>query len=284
MGGCDKTTPALLMGAISMNLPAIFLPAGPMLRGDWKGQFLGSGSDVWKYWAEKRAGNLTEEAWEEIENGIARSYGHCMTMGTASTMTSATEAHGPHAVGRGVDSRRRIRVTRAWRAATGRRIVDMVWEDLKPRDILTRRQLRQRDHRGARARRLDQRARAPGRDGAARAASPLTLDRFDELSRRTPLRRQRAARGQVPDGGFLLRRRPARAAARRSPTCSPLGETTVSGRTLGEDLAGAEIYNADVILPRERALVGSRAASRCCAAISRPTARSSSRPRRSRSC
>ena len=72
MGGCDKTTPALMMGAISMNLPAIFLPAGPMLRGDWRGQFLGSGSDTWKYWAEKRAGKLSDEAWEEIENGIAR--------------------------------------------------------------------------------------------------------------------------------------------------------------------------------------------------------------------
>src|SRR4051812_12169386 len=94
MGGCDKTTPALLMGAISMNLPALFLPAGPMLRGDWRGQFLGSGSDVWKFWAEKRAGNLSEVAWEEIENGIARSQGHCMTMGTASTMTSAVEALG----------------------------------------------------------------------------------------------------------------------------------------------------------------------------------------------
>ena len=106
MGGCDKTTPALLMGAISMNLPAIFLPAGPMLRGDWRGQFLGSGSDVWKYWAEKRAGNLSEAAWEEIENGIARSHGHCMTMGTASTMTSAAEALGMTLARRRVDSRR----------------------------------------------------------------------------------------------------------------------------------------------------------------------------------
>ncbi len=94
MGGCDKTTPALLMGAISMNLPAIFMPAGPMLRGHWRDQTLGSGSDVWKYWAEKRAGNITEEQWLEIEDGIARSPGHCMTMGTASTMTSAAEALG----------------------------------------------------------------------------------------------------------------------------------------------------------------------------------------------
>ncbi len=71
MGGCDKTTPALLMGAISVNLPAIFLPAGPMLRGDWNGVVLGSGSDTWKYWAELRCGNITQEEWTGIENGIA---------------------------------------------------------------------------------------------------------------------------------------------------------------------------------------------------------------------
>src|SRR6202042_2611800 len=85
MGGCDKTTPALLMGAISMDLPTIFLPAGPMLRGAYRGQTLGSGSDVWKYWDEKRAGRISEADWSEMEAGIARSYGVCMTMGTAST-------------------------------------------------------------------------------------------------------------------------------------------------------------------------------------------------------
>ena len=94
MGGCDKTTPALVMGAISMDLPTIFMPAGPMLRGDYKGEFLGSGSDTWKYWAELRAGNITEQDWQDVEDGIARSPGHCMTMGTASTMTSAVEVLG----------------------------------------------------------------------------------------------------------------------------------------------------------------------------------------------
>jgi dihydroxyacid dehydratase/phosphogluconate dehydratase len=94
MGGCDKTTPGLLMGASSMDLPTLFMPAGPMLRGHWGGTTLGSGSDTWKYWADLRAGNITQEDWQEIENGIARSPGHCMTMGTASTMTSATEALG----------------------------------------------------------------------------------------------------------------------------------------------------------------------------------------------
>src|ERR1700693_6213715 len=122
MGGCDKTTPALLMGAISMNLPAIFMPAGPMLRGSWRGNALGSGSDVWKYWAELRAGTITSEDWGEIEQGIARSPGHCMTMGTASTMTSAAEALEMTLPGAAsipaADSRHAVMATR-----TGKRIV-----------------------------------------------------------------------------------------------------------------------------------------------------------------
>src|ERR1700744_1303591 len=94
MGGCDKTTPALLMGAISADLPAIFLPAGPMLRGNWNGRSVGSGTDVWRSWAERRAGQLNECEWRALEDGVARSAGHCMTMGTASTMTAAAEALG----------------------------------------------------------------------------------------------------------------------------------------------------------------------------------------------
>src|SRR4051812_22102448 len=94
LGGCDKTTPGLLMGAISMNVPAVFLPAGAMLRGNWGGKILGSGSDVWKFWAEKEAGRITEKDWKEMEAGIARSFGTCMTMGTASTMAGIVEAMG----------------------------------------------------------------------------------------------------------------------------------------------------------------------------------------------
>src|ERR1700676_5693248 len=94
MGGCDKTTPGLLMGSISMNLPAIFLPAGPMLRGNWNGQPLGSGTDIWKYWAERCAGTITDQEWNSMEEGIARSPGFCMTMGTAATMTALAEALG----------------------------------------------------------------------------------------------------------------------------------------------------------------------------------------------
>jgi len=136
MGGCDKTTPALTMGAISLDLPMIFLPAGPMLRGNYKGKYLGSGSDGWKYWDELRAGNITENDWAEVESGIARSYGHCMTMGTASTMTAIAESIGlclPGASSIPAADSNHIRMS----ANVGKRIVDMVWEDLKPSKIIT---------------------------------------------------------------------------------------------------------------------------------------------------
>ena len=185
MGGCDKTTPALVMGAISMNLPAIFMPAGPMLRGDYNGEFLGSGSDTWKYWAELRAGNITEKDWQDVEDGIARSPGHCMTMGTASTMTSAAEVLGLTLPGAASipapDSRHAQMAT-----LTGKRIVDMVWEDLKPSDILT-------------AGSFDNAVTAVLALGgstnaivhliamARRAGVALDLERFDALARKTPV-------------------------------------------------------------------------------------------------
>src|ERR671912_180315 len=136
LGGCDKTTPALVMGAISAQLPFIFVPAGPMLRASWRGQTLGSGSDVWKYWDELRAGNISQADWSSAEERIASSPGHCMTMGTASTMTSAVEALGLSLPGAASipapDSRHAQMAT-----LTGKRIVEMVWEDLKPLDIAT---------------------------------------------------------------------------------------------------------------------------------------------------
>ena len=138
MGGCDKTTPGLVMGAISAGVPMIYVPAGPMLRGNYKGQALGSGSDGWKYWDERRAGNLTAEEWTEVEAGIARSYGTCMTMGTASTMTAMAETLGltiPGASSIPAADAGHIRMA----AQTGRRIVDMVWDDLTPEKILDRR-------------------------------------------------------------------------------------------------------------------------------------------------
>ncbi len=137
MGGCDKTTPGLIMGAISAGVPFIFVPAGPMLRGNWHGKQLGSGSDTWKLWDERRAGNMTQAQWLEVEGGIARSHGTCMTMGTASTMTGIAEAAGftlPNASAIPAVDSNHIRMG----AQSGRRIVDMVWEDLTPAKMLSR--------------------------------------------------------------------------------------------------------------------------------------------------
>jgi len=252
MGGCDKTTPALLMGAISTNLPAIFMPGGPMLRGDWRGQFLGSGSDVWKYWAEKRAGNLAEDAWQEMENGIARSPGHCMTMGTASTMTSASEALGFTLSGAAsipaADSRHARMAS-----ATGRRIVDMVWDDLKPRDFLT-------------AASFDNAITAVLALGgstnalvhlialARRSGIELALDRFDTLARKTPL-----LADVRPAGRFLMEdfyyAGGLRALLATVSDLLALDCMTVTGRTLGESIEGAQTWNREVIRPRDRPLV-----------------------------
>ena len=254
MGGCDKTTPGLLMGAISMNLPAIYMPGGPMLRGNWRDQTLGSGSDVWKYWAELRAGNINEDQWQEIENGIARSPGHCMTMGTASTMTSASEALGftlPGAASIPAADSRHARMA----TDTGRRIVDMVWEDLKPRDFLN-------------AASFDNAITAVLAIGgstnalvhlvalARRAGIPLTLNRFDELSRTTPL-----IANIRPAGKYLMEdffyAGGLRALLATIGDKLALDARTVNGRTLGENVSGAEVFNREVILPRDRALVAS---------------------------
>jgi len=252
MGGCDKTTPALVMGALSMNLPAIFLPAGPMMRGDYRGQFLGSGSDTWKYWAELRAGNITPEDWKEIENGIARTPGHCMTMGTASTMTSAAEAMGLTLPGAASipapDSRHAQMAT-----LTGKRIVDMVWEDLKPRDIVD-------------ARAIDNAVTAVLALGgstnavvhliavARRAGVPLDLARFDALSRRTPV-----LANVRPSGKYLMEdfyyAGGLRGLLARLGDLLDGSAATVNGRTLGENVAGAPVFQDDVIRPRGDPLV-----------------------------
>ncbi len=137
MGGCDKSTPGLLMGAISAGYPCIYLPAGPMLRGNYQGKVLGSGSDAWKFWDERRAGNISRTEWIGVEGGIARSHGTCMTMGTASTMTAIAETIGfclPGASSIPAPDAGHVRMS----AACGRRIVDMVWEDLTPARILSR--------------------------------------------------------------------------------------------------------------------------------------------------
>lgn len=185
MGGCDKTTPGLLLGAISMNLPTIFLPAGPMLRGNLNGEVLGSGADTWKYWDERRAGNIGLEEWQAVEAGIARSYGHCMTMGTASTMTAIADALGLCLTGASsipAADANHIRMS----AAVGRRIVDMVTEDLKPCDILTRASF---DNALAVAMAMGCSTNAIIHLMALsrRAGHPLSLDDFDAAGRRVPL-------------------------------------------------------------------------------------------------
>ena len=244
MGGCDKTTPALLMGAISMNLPAIYLPAGPMLRGNWRGQILGSGSDVSKYWMERRAGNIDLQAWTEIEDGIARSAGTCMTMGTASTMTSIAEVLGFSLPGASsipaVDSNHPKMASQ-----TGRRIVEMVWEDLKPHDFL---RMASFDNAIAAVFALGGSTNAVIHilALAGRAGIKLTMQRFDELSRKTPL-----LANLRPSGSYLMEdfyyAGGLPALLRALSSHLNLGCLTVTGETLGENVANAEIYNADVI-------------------------------------
>jgi dihydroxy-acid dehydratase len=244
LGGCDKTTPALLMGAISMNIPAVYVPAGPMLRGNWHGQILGSGSDVTKYWAERRAGNIDRQAWMQIEDGIARSAGTCMTMGTASTMTSLTEVLGFSLPGASsipaVDSNHVKMANRS-----GRRIVEMVWENLKPRDIL----------RDASFNNAIASVFALGGSTnavihlvalAGRAGIKITLDRFDQLSRKTPLLANLRPSGKYLMEDFYY----AGGLLALLNTIAPqldLSCLTITGKTLGENIAGAEIYNTDVI-------------------------------------
>jgi dihydroxy-acid dehydratase len=254
MGGCDKTTPALLMGAISMDLPAIFMPAGPMLRGNWGGTVLGSGSDVWKYWAELRAGGITPRDWDEIEQGIARSPGHCMTMGTASTMTSAVEALGMTLSGAvsipAADSRHAAMAT-----LTGKRIVDMVWEDLKPSDLLSEESF----HNAV----VTVLAIGGSTNAvvhlialARRAGVALDLDRFDALARGTPL-----LANVRPSGAYLMEdffyAGGLRALLARLDNLLGLDARTVSGGTLGSDIAGAKAFDDDVIRPLDRPLVAS---------------------------
>jgi dihydroxy-acid dehydratase len=252
MGGCDKTTPGLIMGALSMNLPAIFMPAGPMLRGNWRGETLGSGSDVWKYWAELRAGNIADSDWAEIEDGIARSPGHCMTMGTASTMTSAAEAMGLTLSGAAsipaADARHAQMAT-----LTGKRAVDMVWEDLCPRDIVD-------------ARAIDNAVTTVLALGgstnavvhliaiARRAGVALDLDRFDALARRTPVLANIRPSGRYLMEDFFY-------AGGLRALLAQLGDLldgsaiTANGRPLGENIAGSQVFHGDVIRSRASALV-----------------------------
>jgi dihydroxy-acid dehydratase len=252
MGGCDKTTPALLMGAFSMNLPAIYMPAGPMLRGNWNGVVLGSGTDTWKYSAELRAGKITQLEWSGLETGIARSAGTCMTMGTASTMTSATEALGLTLPGfssiPAVDSRHAQHAS-----LTGRRIVEMVWEDMKPSDLITARSF---DNAITTVLALGGSTNAIVHliAVARRAGIDLRLDRFDELARHTPvLANIRPAGEFLMEDFFYAGGLPAMLAELAELIDGT--QMTVNGLTLGENIRGAKNYNDNVIRGRSNPLI-----------------------------
>ena len=249
LGGCDKTTPALVMGATSMNLPAIFLPAGPMLTARWRGQTLGSGSDQWKFWDERRAGRITQAEHEEIESSIARSPGTCMTMGTASTMATICEALGislPGASTIPAPDSGHERMS----AQCGRRIVEMVWEDLKIRDLLT-------------ADAFDNAAVTLMANGgstnaivhliamAGRAGVDFSLGRFNPFSAKTPV----LANIRPVGTGYLMEDfhyaggLPAMLSELRD--LLHLDSLNCNGKTLGENIADAKIWNDDVIRRRD---------------------------------
>jgi dihydroxy-acid dehydratase len=215
-----------------------------MLRGNWRGKTLGSGSDVWKYWAELKAGTIAKQDWEEMENGIARSYGMCMTMGTAATMTAVAEAMGfalPGASSIPAADANHPRMC----AEAGRRIVAMAWEDLKPSDIMSP---------GA----VDNSIRCHLAMGgstnamihvvamARRAGIPLNLKRFDDLARRIPV-----LANVRPSGAYLMEdfyyAGGIRALLGQLKGELDLDSPTVNGRSLGQNIAGAESYNPDVI-------------------------------------
>lgn len=246
LGGCDKTTPALLMGAISMDIPCIYVPAGFMLHGLWRGEKLGSGVDGWKYGAELRAGRITLQSWSEIEAGSARTVGTCNTMGTASTMTAIAEALGlalPMTSSlAAVDALQRRMASEA-----GRRVVDMVWEDLRPRRLLSEASVRN-------AAVIN--FALGGSTNAAihliavarRAGIPIDLKWLDSVAQETPV-----LVDILPSGRFLMEDfyeaggLPALMNVLKDSL--DLTRPTVSGRTIGENIAGAEVFNPEVIRP-----------------------------------
>ncbi len=249
LGGCDKSTPALIMGACSAGLPFIFVPAGPMLRGNWAGKVLGSGADVWKYWAEKQAGNITEAQWHDMESGIARSYGTCMVMGTAATMMSHAEVLGltlPGASAIPAADSAHPRMA----AMAGKRIVEMVWEDLTPDRILTRESFENA---------LVVHMAVAGSTNAiihlvamaGRAGVELTPDDFDAFSREVPV-----IANLRPSGDFLMEdffyAGGLPALLKQLESKLHTGAMTVTGKPLAETIALAQVYDDNVIRPLDR--------------------------------
>ncbi len=249
--GCDKTTPAQLMGAASADLPSIFVTGGPMLKGIWRNREIGSGTDVWHYWDELRAGRITEEEWCEMECAMSRSAGHCMVMGTASTMTSLAEAMGMTLTGcaniPAADSRRYEIAHRS-----GERIVELVREDLRPSQILTQDALEN-------AVRVDMaiggstNAIIHIKALAGRLGIDLPLERFDEISRET------AVVANVQPSGKHLMEDMFYAGGIPAVMHDLLDQLrgdamTVTGKTIRENVASAECHDRNVILPRDRPL------------------------------
>ena len=242
--GCDKTTPAQLMGAASADIPAIMVPGGPMLSGQWRGRKLGSGTDGRKLFDLFRTGRISEEQWCEIEGGISRSAGHCTVMGTASTMTSLAEAMGMTLTGSAnipAPDSRRLTIAEM----SGRRAVELVYEDVKPSRILTRQALEN-------AITVDM---AIGGSTnavvhllaiAGRLGIPLGLDDFDTISRRTPY-----IANVKPSGEFLMEdffyAGGLPAAMKEILPLLHAGAMTVTGKTIGENIAGAECFERNVI-------------------------------------
>jgi dihydroxy-acid dehydratase len=241
----------MLLGATSMDLPAIFLPAGPMLRGNWAGKTLGSGSDAFKYWDDKRAGLIDSDEWEAILSGIARSHGTCMTMGTASTMTAIAEALGMALPGASsipaVDASHQRMATQV-----GRRIVEMVGEDLRPSAIQTR------------AAYLNAIAVAMAMGCstnaiihviamARRANQAIDLDDFDRMSRIVPVLanvRPSGTSQYLMEDFYYAGGLPA--LMQRIAPHLALDQITVTGRTVGENIDGARVHHDDVIRPLDR--------------------------------
>jgi len=250
MGGCDKTTPGLLMGAISMGLPCIYLPAGPMLRGNWRGQVLGSGSDAFKYWDERRAGRLSDQAWQEMEAGIARSHGTCMTMGTAATMMGIAEAIGftlPGASSIPAADANHVRMA----SECGRRIVQMVWDDLTPAKMLSRKNF---DNGIAVAMAMGCSTNAIIHLVAIsrRAGHAVTLDDFDAASRTVGVIANIRPSGDryLMEDFFYAGGLPAMMNVMRQHL--QLDAMSVNGRTLGQNIEGAEVFDSDVIRPLDK--------------------------------
>ncbi|MCH8186507.1 MAG: dihydroxy-acid dehydratase [Chloroflexi bacterium] len=244
LGGCDKTTPALLMGAASADVPAILVTGGPQLKGNWRGEELGSCTDCRRYETELRAGRITDEEWAELQSCILRSPGHCMVMGTASTMASMGEALGIALPGNAaipaVDSRRMQLAE-----AAGRKIVDLVESDLRPSAVLSRRAfenaIRTLHAIGGSTNAIIHLAAIAGRLGI-----DLPLALFDELSRTTPF-----ILDLKPSGRFLMEdffyAGGIPAVLKEISPLLHLEAPTITGRTLGENLDAADNQNAELI-------------------------------------